>query len=102
MAAADKPDDRYASRQCRYDAAQAVLDDQTPIGPNTLLLGGVEKQVRRGFTSGYHRGCVDVGLKMRQEPGRCEGVLDSGERAVRGDASFQLERRDDISRDLVL
>jgi len=32
----------------------------------------MEKQVRRGFTSRDHRDCVDVGLKMRQEPSRRE------------------------------
>ena len=49
MAAADKSDDRYVSRPCGCDAVQAVLDDQTPIGPNTLLLRGAEKQVRAGL-----------------------------------------------------
>ena len=46
MAATDKPDDRHASRVRGYDAAETILDYQTSIGADSLLLGGVEKQVR--------------------------------------------------------
>jgi hypothetical protein len=43
MATADKSNDGHTSRQRRNDAAQAVLDHQTPLWSNIVLRGSVEK-----------------------------------------------------------
>jgi hypothetical protein len=49
MTAADETDYRHASSMRCNHATQAVFDHETPFWPDTLLFGGMQKQVRAGL-----------------------------------------------------
>jgi len=56
MATTNETQDGYASRDCRFNAWQTVLDDNAITDSVSHRAGGMQEQIRRWFAAFNHRG----------------------------------------------